>query len=102
LVCSPVSIWNKTFEFFSTDWRGCQVLSMPHLFSELFWKCKVLLCSPCIININFEILLGGGGVFWYSYASSKMYKYHKTGLVTSAPLFSMNSVSRVLLVKLSH
>jgi hypothetical protein len=33
--------------FFSIDWCRCEVLSTPHLFSVLFWKCKALLCSPC-------------------------------------------------------
>jgi hypothetical protein len=37
----------KLWEF-SIGWCRCEVLSMPHLFSLSFWKCKVLLCSPCI------------------------------------------------------
>jgi hypothetical protein len=44
-------IWNKTFESFSINWYGCEVLSMLHLFSVSFWKFTVLLCSPCIIEL---------------------------------------------------
>jgi hypothetical protein len=40
---------------FSIDWRRCEVLSMPHLFSVSFWKCKVLLCLPCISSIYFTV-----------------------------------------------
>jgi hypothetical protein len=29
-------------EGFSIDWCGCEVLSMPRLFSVSFWKCTVL------------------------------------------------------------
>jgi hypothetical protein len=37
----------QNFESFCIDWCRFEVLSTPHLFSVSFWKCKVLLCSPC-------------------------------------------------------
>lgn len=39
-------IWNNILS--AIKWYGREVLSMPHLFSVPFWKCKVLLWSPCI------------------------------------------------------
>jgi hypothetical protein len=45
---SPGSFEMKLWMFFFIDWCRCEVLSMPHLFSISFWKCKILLCSPCI------------------------------------------------------
>jgi hypothetical protein len=40
----------QNFERFSIDWCGCGVPSTTHLFSLSFLKCKVLLCSPCIVT----------------------------------------------------
>jgi hypothetical protein len=42
----------QNFESFSIDWCRCKVLSTPHLFSVLFLKCKILLCSPCIFELS--------------------------------------------------
>jgi hypothetical protein len=41
----------QNFESFSIDWCRYEVLSTPHLFSVSFWKCYVILRSPCIIII---------------------------------------------------
>jgi hypothetical protein len=38
----------QNLESLSIDWRRCEVLSAPRLFSVSFWKCKVILCSSCI------------------------------------------------------
>jgi hypothetical protein len=40
----------QNFESFPIDWCVCEVLSTPNVFSVSFWKCKVLLCSPCILT----------------------------------------------------
>jgi hypothetical protein len=45
----------QNFESFSIDWCMCEVLSTLHLFSVSFWKCKVLLCSPCTLHTSCNI-----------------------------------------------
>jgi hypothetical protein len=42
----------QNFESSSIDWCRCEVLNAPHLFSISFWRCKVLLCSPCITQLH--------------------------------------------------
>jgi hypothetical protein len=42
----------QNFKCFSIDWCRCEARSPPHLFYVSFWKCKVLLCSPCIMTLH--------------------------------------------------
>jgi hypothetical protein len=52
------SLWGvyKILSIFLSTGVGVKFLVAPHLFSVSFWKCKVLLCSPCIIRSPYRYL----------------------------------------------